>query len=505
LWNSLKGRHCHPWLRDPEPVRCSLSSVASTMHGADDAWTVGGSGQADRGGRAQDCPDPSDSRLRSNRRRAARSRRGALTLAQALQAEAAVAARHAAQMLAAARAAQRAEELPRRAAPGQGPISRPVAVQSLASCGAKQRGHANNDDGPYRPLGDAADCGSALYITPGTASRARSELEIPASAGGLGRSRHCDAHDGPGHQPSVVPSGAAIAMLDGDDGPRDARRKGPGSDRASMHGAQGADPRSLGPEGAAPSLESLVAIFNDTRRSLVGQTGGFSLVQGRMVLTVLGIAGPRFLSSPRRLRAMRNCPGGCGDAKAVDSLLVSTGRILQGGNSSMVSPVDTAARLVQGALEAHACSGACQPSPRSASPTAAAVRHPAPPPADLSSAGHRSPVARSPSPPHKRFREFASGEEDRHEMRWVPAAAGRARPELPSVVRSRIVSTRLLPPPRPIGPRLLFSRGATRHVELFSGDMSSLADGSPLSPRIFDGMLLWLLHRHGSEGRFGGL
>jgi len=315
------------------------------------------------------------------------------------------------------------------------PISRPVAVQSLASCGAKQRGHANNDDGPYRPLGDAADCGSALDNTPGTASRARSELEIPASAGGLGRSRHCVAHDGPGHQPSVVPPGAAIAMLDGDDGPRDARRKGPGSDRASMHGAQGADPRSLGPEGAAPSLESLVAIFNDARRSLVGQTGGFSLAQGRMVLTVLGIAGPRFLPSPRQLRAMRNCPGGCGDAKAFDSLLVSTVRILQGGNGSMVSPVDTAARLVQGALEAHACSGACQPSPRSAPPTAAAVRYPAPPPAELSSAGHRSPVARSPSPPHKRFRECASEEEDRREMRWVPAAAGRARPEPSSVAR----------------------------------------------------------------------
>jgi len=224
------------------------------MHGADDAWTVGGSGQADRGGRAPDCPDPSDSRLRSNRRRAARSRRGALTPAQALQAEAAVAARHAAQMLAAARAAKRAEELARRAAPGQGPISRPVAVQSLASCGAKQRGHANNDDGPYLQLGDAADCGSALDNAPGTESRARSELEIPASAGGPGRSRHWVAHDAPGHRPSVAPSGAAIAMPDGDDGPRDARRKGPGSDRASMHGAQGADPRSLGPEGAAPSL-----------------------------------------------------------------------------------------------------------------------------------------------------------------------------------------------------------------------------------------------------------
>ena len=97
-----------------------------------------------------------------------------------------MAARHAAQMLAAARAAQRAEELRRRAASGQGPISRPVAVRSLASCGAKQRGHANNGDGSYRPLGDAADCGSALDNAPGTSSRARSELEISSSAGGLG-------------------------------------------------------------------------------------------------------------------------------------------------------------------------------------------------------------------------------------------------------------------------------------------------------------------------------
>ena len=304
---------------------------------------------------------------------------------------------------------------------------------------------------------------------------------------------------------SVAPSGAAVAMLDRDDRTRDARRKGPGSDRASMHGAQGPDPCSPGPEGAAPNWESLVAIFNDARRSLVCQTGGFSLAQGQMVLTVLGIAGPVFLPSPRQLRAMRNFPGRCGDAKAFDSLLVSTVRILPRGNGSMVSPVDTAARLVQGALEAQACSGACQPQPRSAFPTAAAVRHPAPSPAEHSSAGHRSSVARSPSPPHKRFRECVPEEKDRREMRWVPAAAGRARPEPPSVARSRKVSTRLLPPPRPIGHRLLFPRAATRHVELFSGDMSSLADGSPLSPRLFDGMLLWLLHRHGSEGRFGGL
>jgi len=72
-------------------------------------------------------------------------------------------------------------------------------------------------------------------------------------------------------------------MLDRDDRTRDARRKGPGSDRASMHGAQGPDPCSPGPEGAAPNWESLVAIFNDARRSLVGQTGGFSLAQGRMI------------------------------------------------------------------------------------------------------------------------------------------------------------------------------------------------------------------------------
>ena len=182
FWKSLKGRLRPPWLRDSEPVSFSLSPVASTMQGADDAWTVGGSGQGNRCGPAEDLLDPSDSRLRSNRRRAARDSRGALTPAQALQAEAAAAARHAVQMLAAARASQRLEELARRAASGQGPISRPVAERSLASCGAKQRGHANNGDGPSRPLGDAADGGSALGNAPGTASRARSELEIPSSA-----------------------------------------------------------------------------------------------------------------------------------------------------------------------------------------------------------------------------------------------------------------------------------------------------------------------------------
>ena len=61
------------------------------------------------------------------------------------------------------------------------------------------------------------------------------------------------------------------------------------------------------------------------------------MAQGRMVLTVLGIAGPKLLPSPRQLRAMRNCPGGCGDAKAFDSLLVSTERIWQGGNGQGLS------------------------------------------------------------------------------------------------------------------------------------------------------------------------
>jgi len=50
-----------------------------------------------------------------------RARHGALTPAQTLQVEAAAATRRAAQMLTAARAAQRAEDLTRRAVSGQGP------------------------------------------------------------------------------------------------------------------------------------------------------------------------------------------------------------------------------------------------------------------------------------------------------------------------------------------------------------------------------------------------
>jgi len=167
--------------------------------------------------------------------------------------------------------------------PARNRLFRPVAVRPLASCGAKKRGPAHSCERPSRSFVEAADYGSALDEGSGTASCARSELEIPASTGGPGRSRHCVALDAPVHQPSVVPSGAAIAMSDGDDGPRDARVKGPESDRVSMHGAQGADPRSRGPEGATPSLESLVAIFNDARRSLVRQNGGFSLAEGRMI------------------------------------------------------------------------------------------------------------------------------------------------------------------------------------------------------------------------------
>jgi len=120
-------------------------------------------------------------------------------------------------------------------------------------------------------------------------------------------------------------------------------------------------------------------------------------------------------------------------------------------------------------------------------------------------------VAHSPSPPHKRFREFVAEEEDRreeedcHDTRWVLAAARRARPDPTSVARLRKVRTRLLPPPRPIGPRLLFPRAATHHVELFPCHLALLANGAPGSPHIIDGMLLWLLHRNVCEGHFGGL
>jgi len=152
---------------------------------------------------------------------------------------------------------------------------RPVAVQSLGSCRAKQCGHTNNGDGPVRPLGDAVDAGSALDNAPGTASRTHSELEIPASRIGRGRSRQWKAHDAPGHNQVSRRLERQTRCWMTTTGLR--MRVEVRGRIEPQCGAPGPGPRSFGPEGAAPSLESLVAIFNDARRSLVGQTGGFSL------------------------------------------------------------------------------------------------------------------------------------------------------------------------------------------------------------------------------------
>jgi len=237
------------------------------MQVADDAWTVGDSVQKDCGGPAQDPPNPSYSRLRSNRRRAARARRGALTPAQALQAKAAAAARHVSQMQSAARAAQRAEELARRAASDQGPI--------LSACRcAVARQFPCEAMWPYqqwrRAFPAVGRCGRWRIC-----SRQRSWYRFARALrardpGQPNRTRAKPPMGGPRRarpKPSFAPSGAANEMLDDDDGTQDARRS-PGSDRASMR-CSGPWSALLRARGCGPKL-GIAGCYVQRRSALAG-------------------------------------------------------------------------------------------------------------------------------------------------------------------------------------------------------------------------------------------
>jgi len=363
----------------------------------------------------------------------------------------------------------------------------------IDSAGEASSSWANNEAGG----------GSRPGTAPGSASRARSELELDPSAGGLARGSHWTGQTLRGHPLGTTIPGAASATPRGDAGLAHTQAVVAVSDRASTGGALGP---ATGPAGfgeTAPATASLVAILNDARRSLVSHTGGFSIAQGRMVLTALESAGPSFLPCSLQLHAMRNCTEGCGDARAFDSLLASSVRILQSGSGKVANAIDIAARVVQGALEAHACSGICTSRSRQdPSPVATPTSIVSPANDETSTLLPPRSVSRSPSPPHKRFRGYPTS---RYHRASTTAAVGVVLSGAASRARSRRGHARLQLPPPPIGPRFPSPSSAARRVELFGDDLASLVDDSSVSSFIVDGMVLWMLHRDGSEERFGGL
>ena len=179
----------------------------------------------------------------------------------------------------------------------------------------------------------------------------------------------------------------------------------------------------------AQSAPDMIAVINDARRVFAGRVSGLTATQLRMLLSALELAGPGYLPSPNRLQVLSQCRGGCGDVKAIDSLLASAVRILHEDCDGAPSSGDTAAAgfLVQHALASHGCKGQCSAVAHRAPPSAHPVATPpAPVPAPRPSntpiaprakavadpSALRRPLLRQDPHPPKRFRRTASRDGD---------------------------------------------------------------------------------------------
>jgi len=153
----------------------------------------------------------------------------------------------------------------------------------------------------------------------------------------------------------------------------------------------------VGSDGSLPASNA-IAVVTNARRILAGRSSGLTASQLRMLLSALELPGTEILPGRVRLQVLRQCHGGCGDVEAIDSLLGSAVRVLQGDRGGVPDSADTAPTglLFQKALASHGCRGQC---------SAAANR--TPPPARLPSSS-ALPAAPASIPPFQPFGHTAT-------------------------------------------------------------------------------------------------
>ena len=197
----------------------------------------------------------------------------------------------------------------------------------------------------------------------------------------------------------------------------------------------------IGCHGSLPASDA-ISVVNNARRILAGRSSGLTASQLQMLLSALELPGPECLPGPVSLQVLRQSRGGCGDVEAIDSLLGSALRILQGDRGGVPDSADTAPAgfLCQKALEFHECRGQCS-----------AAAHRAPPPA-------RPP---SSSPP--------------------PAAPPSIPPLPPSGHTAAEMSARRCPPQRPVPapPKRCRSTGSRDGDPKSTGMVTTFAPPTP--------------------------
>ena len=243
----------------------------------------------------------------------------------------------------------------------------------------------------------------------------------------------------------------------------------------------------IGSGPAPPSIAyPFASVIQGARGTLIGSVGGLSSGQLTMAVAALELAGPSFLPDDSRLKVMRDCSAGCGNVVGLDSTMLGSVSMLQGGGS-----VSQAARFLLQSLLAHACDGGCRPAPRLPPPPVgsppnrlAPSRRPRPPQLNDSPSTTPAPI----SSPTKRHR----GE-------------GYPRPELQRTAERADASGEHTWPNASAseGP-WLFPRNAERRVELSSGDAQSVRGRSSLSQRVVDGVFFWFLSRAVTSRSRGG-
>jgi len=143
----------------------------------------------------------------------------------------------------------------------------------------------------------------------------------------------------------------------------------------------------IGSGPASPPIASpFASVIQGARGTLIGTVGGLSSGQLTMAVAALEFAGLSFVPDDSRLKVMRDCSACCGNLAGLDSTMLGSVIMPQGGGS-----VSQAARFLLQGLLAHACDRGCRPAPRR-------------PPSQVGSPPHRFAPSVRPRPPQLNIR-----------------------------------------------------------------------------------------------------